>query len=148
MGKTLLAILVLLLSCVVVAWAQDHPRALHVPFHSANGLILLDGQLNGKSGVFLLDTGSNVSFVDMRSAPLRFKADKVRRVGMSGCIVVHTRVNLGDGKIPDQKLCVADLSDISKDAGERVDGFLGEDTLRQFSSVRIDYKARVVELEK
>ena len=141
-------ILLFSFALVPLASAPAAPEVIRVPFHSARGLVLLDGQLNGKAAVFLLDTGSNVSFVDMRSAPLRFKAEKVRRVGMGGCIVVHARVNLGDGEIPDQKLCVADLSDISKDAGERVDGFLGEDTLRQFSSVRIDYRARVVELER
>ena len=130
-----------------VALAQPQQHTFTVPFHTANNLILLDAQLNGKPAVFLLDTGSNVSFVDMHSAPLRFKADRVRRVGMAGCIVVHSRITLGGLDIPDQKLCVADLSDVARDANEHVDGFVGEDVLQEFSAVRIDYKRHVVELE-
>jgi len=40
---------------------------------------LLEAQVSGKPAVFLLDTRSNVSFVDFRSTNLiQFKADKVR----------------------------------------------------------------------
>ena len=39
-----------------------------VPFHTVKGLILLDGQLNGKPATFLLDTSANNSTVDVHSA--------------------------------------------------------------------------------
>ena len=41
-----------------------------------------------------------------------------------------------------------DLSEASKHLGTRIDGFVGQDILREFSAVRIDYKAGVVEFEK
>ena len=41
-----------------------------------------------------------------------------------------------------------ELSDASKRLGTRIDGFIGEDLLEEFSAVRIDYKARLVELEE
>jgi hypothetical protein len=109
----------------------------------------MDGQLNGKPAVFLLDTGSNVSFVDMHSArAIQFKADKVRRVGMAGCLVAHEKLTLGDKDFEGQRLCIADLSDISKSTGTRIDGLVGQDFLRMFSAVRIDYKAKTVTLEE
>ena len=107
-------------------------------------MILLDATVNGKPAVLLLDTGSNVSFVDMHLAGLiQFKADKVRRLGMSGCLVAHEQ--LFDS--PDRRPCVADLSDISKSVKERIDGLLGQDILREFSAIRIDCRNSVVELQ-
>lgn len=41
-----------------------------------------------------------------------------------------------------------DLADASKRMGAQVDGFLGQYILRSFSTVRIGYKASVVEFEK
>jgi len=41
-----------------------------------------------------------------------------------------------------------DLSEAGKRIGERVDGFIGQDLLREFFVVRIDYKAGAVEFEK
>ena len=108
---------------------------------------MLDGQLNGKPAVFLLDTGSNVSFVDYHAAQaIHFKPDKVRRLGMSGCLVAHEKLELGSNELPDQRMCVADLSDVSKSAGTRIDGMIGQDILRTFSALRIDYKAQTVSL--
>jgi hypothetical protein len=39
-----------------------------------------------------------------------------------------------------------DLSDASKRVGAQIDGFIGQDILAEFSAVRIDYKAHVLEL--
>ena len=123
-------------------------QSLTVPFHSAEGLILLDGELNGKPAVLLLDTGSNVSFVDYHAASsIRFKADKVRRVGQTGCLRAYEHLSLAGRNFDSQGLCMADLSDMQKGIGSHVDGLLGQDFLRQFSSVRIDYKTRTVALE-
>jgi hypothetical protein len=41
-----------------------------------------------------------------------------------------------------------DLSEARERLGTRIDGFIGQDVLREFSSVQIDYKAGKVELEK
>lgn len=40
------------------------------------------------------------------------------------------------------------LADASKHIGTKIDGILGEDLLRTFRAVRIDYKARVIEFEE
>ena len=43
---------------------------------------------------------------------------------------------------------VMDMSDARKRMGTDVDGFLGQDILREFASVRIDYKSQVLGLEQ
>jgi hypothetical protein len=48
----------------------------------------------------------------------------------------------------ERPILVMDLSEASKRLGSRIDGFVGQDILREFSSVRIDYKAGFVEFEK
>ncbi|HKW34139.1 MAG TPA: hypothetical protein VJN92_14100 [Candidatus Acidoferrum sp.] len=45
-------------------------------------------------------------------------------------------------------ILVMDLSEASKNLGTRIDGFVGQDILREFSAVRIDYKAGLVEFEQ
>ena len=47
-----------------------------------------------------------------------------------------------------REILVMDLSEASKRLGTHIDGFLGQDVLREFSSVRIDYKKRIIELEE
>ena len=47
-----------------------------------------------------------------------------------------------------RRVLVMDLSDASKRMGTHIDGFLGQDVLREFSSVRTDYKNHVLELEQ
>jgi hypothetical protein len=48
----------------------------------------------------------------------------------------------------DRAVLVMDLSEARERLGTRIDGFIGQDVLREFSSVQIDYKAGKVELEK
>jgi hypothetical protein len=40
------------------------------------------------------------------------------------------------------------LEDLNQELGVNFDGLLGEDLLREFHSVRINYKAHVIELEQ
>ena len=47
-----------------------------------------------------------------------------------------------------RRVCVMDLSDVSRRMGTRVDGFIGQDVLTEFSSVKIDYKNHTLELEQ
>jgi hypothetical protein len=41
-----------------------------------------------------------------------------------------------------------DLQEVSRRMGTRIDGFVGQDVLSEFSAVRIDYRNSVVELEQ
>ena len=116
-------------------------------------MILLDGQLNGKPAKFLLDTGANNSVVDYRSAGFdSLKLDALRSTGAAGaegdCIVREVKLSLEHRSWLNRRVCVMDLSDASKRMGARIDGFIGQDVLRTFSVVRIDYKAESVRFEE
>lgn len=47
-----------------------------------------------------------------------------------------------------QPVAVMNLEELSKSFGVPFDGLLGQDILNQFSSVRIDFRRRVMELER
>lgn len=128
-------------------------RTYTVPFHSVNGMILLDGQINGKPAVFLLDTGANNSVVDYRAAGFpNEKLEILRSTGSAGaegaCIVREVRLSLEHRSWLNRRVCVMDLTDVSRRMGTRVDGFIGMDVLTEFSVVRIDFKNRTIELEE
>ena len=146
-----LALLFLLL--YIPAHAQER-KTFTVPFHTVRGMILLDGQLNGKPAVLLLDTGANMSIVDYRAAGFpASKPDVLRSTGGTGaegdCLTREIpKLSLGLRSWLSRRTCLMDLSDASKRTGARVDGFIGQDILSTFSAVRIDYKAQIVTLEQ
>jgi hypothetical protein len=86
----LLGFLMALVFCLSIH-AQER-KTYTVPFHVVHGLILLDGQINGKPAVLLLDTGANNSVVDYRAVGFNsLKLDALRSTGNAGaeggCIV-------------------------------------------------------------
>lgn len=131
MRNPLLSMLGPFLFLVLPCFAQQSPRTFRVPFHTLDGLILLDVKVNGGSSTMLLDTGANVTL--LRHAPSN--ADTVE-LEPSRAVTVSA----------------VDLDKIGVHLAKRdvaqIDGLLGEDFLRYLASVRIDYRARVVEFEK
>jgi hypothetical protein len=143
---------VALLFFVAVASSQGQFRTFRIRFHSVNGMILLDAEVNGKPATLLLDTGANDSTVDARSAGfLKTFPNKLRSSGVIGaegrCSVREVRLTLDHRDWHNQRVCVLDLGDASRHIGTRIDGLIGQDILRTFSAVRIDYKNQLVELE-
>ena len=47
----------------IPCFAQQPAKTFRVPFHSVNGMILLDATVNGKPATLLLDTGANLTIV-------------------------------------------------------------------------------------
>jgi aspartyl protease len=134
------------------ALAQEH-RTYTVPFRVVHGLILLDRQVNGKPATLLLDTGANNSVVDYRAAGLdALKLDALRSTGSTGaegaCTVWEVKLSLEHRSWFGRRVCMMNLADASKRIGVQIDGFIGTDVLSEFPAVRIDYKARVLELEE
>jgi len=122
-----------------------------VPFHIVSGLILLDGQLNGKPAVLLLDTGANNSVVDYRAAGFDgLKLDALRSTGSAGaegaCRVREVKLSPEHRPLLGRRVCVMDLGDVSRRMGTRIDGFVGQDLLTEFATLRIDYRAKTITL--
>jgi len=147
------ALFVLFLLLAFLAVARGQERQYVVRFHTVKGLILLDGKLNDKPAVFMLDTGADNSPMDYRSAGyLNFKLDALRSTGGPGssgdCFPGFVKISLEHRSWIGRAVCIMDFSDVSKRMGTKIDGFIGADLLSTFSSVRIDYRAKTVTLEE
>src|SRR5215471_20052135 len=112
-----------------------HSQTFRVPFHTVNSMILLDGQVNGKPVVLVLDTGA-----------VRTQVDKRAMMRQEDFAVLYIDLRIDLFRQRDCRILARDLRPILK--GIPADGILGEDWLRSFRAVRIDYKVGVVEFEK
>jgi len=143
---------VLILAVLLLFAPKVHAQTFRVPFHSVNGMILLDAQVNGKPAVLLLDTGANFTLISLEASGVTGKLDALSPNKTTGATgeYVKGRVDLRMEKRHwiERDVLIMDLSEASKRIGERVDGFIGQDLLQEFSVVRIDYKAGAVEFEK
>jgi len=95
-----------------------------------NGLIILNVKVNGKSAEMVLDSGANVTL--LRHAPMNAVAVELEP---SHAVTVRA-LDLDKIKVH-----------LAKRDMDRIGGLLGQDFLRYFASVRIDYKHSVLELE-
>jgi len=130
---TVAALAALLFFAGGLASAQEY-RTFSIPFHTINKMILLDATVNGKPIILVLDTGAVQTQVD-RKTMMRHEDFAVLYVDLKISTYRHS----------DYRILATDLRPILK--GIPADGILGEDWLRSFRAVRIDYKAGAVELE-
>ncbi len=136
----------------VVSAQEQQPRTFRIPFHSVNGMILLDATVNGKPASLLLDTGADATILSPQASGLstvKLRALTANKTTGTNGEYVKSRVDLrlAEGHWIEREILVMDLSDVSKRMGTQIDGFIGADVLREFSAVRIDFKKQVLELE-
>ena len=134
-----------------VADPEQH-LAWRVPFQSINGNIFLNAWINGKPAVFMLDTGSNFTAISTAIVGSKMNLEPARpNSGGAGIAFIgtHLSVNLAiKSMVWTDRVVVMSLKELQRQVGVKFDGPLGEDILRQFSAVRIDYKNQVVEFEQ
>jgi hypothetical protein len=129
-------------------------RAVRVPFRTVRSMILIAGKINDKPVTFLLDTGSNSTIISTTSyGPSQFLLRRAQRnldaAGISGeSLCVPVNLTLANHVWVGQRVSVMNLDELQAILGVQFDSLLGEDILREFRSVRIDYKARIIELEQ
>jgi len=117
------------------AHAQER-KSFVIPFHSVNSLILLDAHVNGKSVTLILDTGARQTQLDRKAA------------GQSVTVaVLYVDLQIADYRERSFRILSMDLERILRDI-PHADGILGQDWLRSFRSVKIDYKTQTVTLEE
>lgn len=131
-----------------------HSGTLRVPFRTVQSLIVVQGRVNGNAATFLLDTGANRTIVSTEIyGNARFDLQRMpRRQGAAGFVGYSLRrpadVGLGENVWVAQQVAVMDLDELKQMLHMDFDGLLGQDFLRQFRSVRIDYRAHVIELQE
>ena len=131
-------------------------RTLQVAYELANrpGGMLLHVKINDTPALMILDTGSAHTIIQPRV--LGGKAPKVapappppEGVGFIGDAVGYeVQFQLGEWQWKRCTVVVMDLSRVLAVYNERVDGLLGLDFLKQFSSVLIDTQTRKITFRK
>jgi hypothetical protein len=133
--------------------AMPAAAQITLPFHTSNSLIFVEITANGKPATMLLDSGSvrtllsaKVMQVDLKLAAMNHKSYER---GLEGTIVeMPATMIIGDHKILTDVMA-GNLSQLARTMGaDKCDGIIGQDVLRRFKSVRIDYKARRIEFEE
>lgn len=107
------------------------PLVYTIPFREIDGLILLDVRVNGKPARLMLDTGATITI-------FRGEAGYIAIEVAPGHLISVQAESFGKIGIINMK--------IAKTVGP-IDGILGENFLRGFRSLRIDYRAHLVELQ-
>jgi len=115
-------------------------------------MILLDAQVNDKPAVLPLDTGADFTLISGESVGMANAIEPILPLSSPGSVVKYVKgkadLRLEKRHWIDRTVLLVNMCDVSKRLGTRVDGMIGQDLLREFSVVRIDYKANVIEFEK
>jgi hypothetical protein len=145
--------LVLMLVAAGFGGAQSLPREgdpqSGIPFEVNRNFssILIRAQVNGQSATLVVDTGSSHTILSselLQVRPLTLEhADAPAKgsgyIGSAG----WAKATLGIGRItwPDRRVLVMnDFQDMSNSMKQKVDGIIGEDVLKEFDFVVIDFK--------
>ena len=127
------------------------PGPVELPFTSARSLLLVQVTVDGKPLSFILDTGAISTFVSSDVDGYgRSDAGKLRKKDnsmiVSGKAYAQNVTISAARKSLNLYATVISLRDLSSNLGVRVDGILGQDFLRLFQTVSIDYARKVITL--
>ena len=120
----------------------------------STGTILVDATLNGQPVVMILDTGASHSMFDASAfglSAVQFQAARMnsRGLGLDADVVVRTAdFQIGNEAWKQQPVEIADLHLLSKIYGRKIGGIIGQDLLRSFVSVQINYKGQCVMFQR
>jgi hypothetical protein len=118
------------------------------------GTILVDASVNGQPVVMILDTGASHSMFDasvfgLSEMQLQAARMKGRGLGLDADVVWRTAdFEIGDEAWKQHPIEVADLHLLSKIYGRKIGGIVGQDVLRSFASVQINYKGQCVMFQR
>jgi len=137
----------------LVGWGQDVPARNHsksgVPFEVNRnfGTILIRAQVNRQPATLVVDTGSSHTILSselfrVRPLALEHSGTSAKGSGFVGSAGwAKATLEIGTMTWPDRRILVMDdFRDLSNSLKQRVDGIVGEDVLREFNSVVLDFK--------
>lgn len=147
------AFLLLIMAATTVAPGQDISAEggsrSGVPFEVDRhfGSILIRAQVNGHPATLVVDTGSSHTILSSELLQVRPLAREHADAPAKGSGYVGTAgwakatVEVGTLRWRDRNVLVMnDFQEISNSMKQRVDGILGQDVLKEFDSVVIDFK--------
>ena len=120
----------------------------------STGTILVEASVNGQPVVMILDTGASHSMFDasvfgLSEVQLQAARMKGRGLGLDADVVWRTAdFEIGDEAWKQHPIEVADLHLLSKIYGRKIGGIVGQDVLRSFVSVQINYKGQCVMFQR
>ena len=144
-GWAMLVAIVALAASMLLA-AQS--ITLSVPIETTNtDMILVPVKINGQDYVMLLDTGAQNSIIGEAGVG-KARAQDSNRGLVFEAKAIRVTVQFKGGPIFKEHILSANLSGFNQRMGNasRCDGILGQDVLRKFSSVTIDYDRKHLEL--
>lgn len=107
-------------------------------------MILLDAKVNGKAAVLALDTGINRTLMSLEiTGADKHDVSMAQHRGLYFSRKVY--LIIGDSRWVNFPVLIVDMKQRST---MDIDGLLGEDVLSKFSSVRINFKDHVIDLER
>jgi Aspartyl protease len=151
------SIMALLILAANVAARPQQPspepgsRRSLVPFelNQSFGSIIVKAQVNGHPATLVVDTGSSNTILSsdlLQIQPLAVQPAYApsKGSGFTGTAAwAKATLEIGAFRWPDRKLLVmSDFHDLSHSMKQKVDGILGQDVLREFDSIAIDFKHR------
>lgn len=127
---------------------------LELPFEldSRHSAILISAEVNGKPVTLILDTGATQTILDARLLGLTNLDLKMSRFADSGpglrgeAVWAEARLKLGSRTWRDQRVVAMNLDQLASRYGRPVHGILGQDILRTFDRVTIDFRKRTLTL--
>jgi hypothetical protein len=138
--------------CSAAAWghARREPVRVEVPFETGeHKMILIRATVAGRPATFILDTGTELTLLDREYSGLPKREHKQTDAagGHGIATVAFAQVSVfcvAQHCVKDMKVAVGEFAGISKLLGRRIDGTIGQDLLRAFDEVTIDYKKSTV----
>ncbi|MBT5828808.1 MAG: hypothetical protein HOH77_01335 [Candidatus Latescibacteria bacterium] len=132
---------------------DESPARMVVPFKLAGRLIVVEAEIEGVRGNFILDSGAANSCLNARIFPqLQDQAKPVdhKVYGVGGAIqemkwIVASGFKWQDAKLDVVKALYMDLSHLEENTGTQIVGLIGADFLQKFT-VQFDYAHRELTL--
>jgi hypothetical protein len=152
--RTILLLVCTLYSAALSLQAQKPESGVALISDAKTGTILVRAKLNQQPVTLILDTGASHSIFDARAfgiSPnqLQMARMKSRGLGLDADVVWQPAdFQIADVQWDQKPIEIADLSALSKIYKRTIDGILGQDVLRTFSSVQINYTGGCVMLQR
>jgi hypothetical protein len=143
--------LVTVLTVVLAGTAMGKELVLEFELDARRKVMLVRGEVNGKPATLMVDTGATYTVLSEQAAEAagvnlaiaRFRAGPgFRGEAAWGAATLQ----LGEKTWRERRVVLMNLEEVSEAYGRRIDGIVGQDLLREYERVVIDFRAKRIVL--